>query len=517
MEHTKDILCPDCEENYISQKVYEKQGKCTRCRRREVFSANLKKPYIKFKELSDEEKKQYAIIRERNAKYRAGRKERDSKNTETKITKNNKTTENNSDKEQTNKERSNAVYNEQMIQELKLLGKPNISVKELLDAAKQIYPDKAEKLNYGNLYNIVKRFKILHKGRNAEDNNVEIASASNKVYVSEIVDFLSNMITEDKTIDQICSVIQSYYPNLEVTTEKVEKLLMKHSIIFKEIPVEDYIEKDETELPVPQVEIEQEIDDRFEPIRKEVNSVVSKKFKQLDCELQRNYTTQDYINMLEMLHYLSSNVDNIIKARRDQHDIMNAYQSDALHENENEIAKPGDTYLSDKLHIIRTQRRYYEYDCADLSIMQDTLYEIAKLPISNIIKSLTNILQNRNNPIFIPMVDCNMVDKYQWASSGTLSSAKVNKPILTSNRKLNKDASSQGEETYSPARNGNKLFRVSCELSGGGYGAFRHWHRDYFAYNEEIALSKGRNDLNNLASQRPGLIYSNLTVHKLNQ
>ena len=50
---------------------------------------------------------------------------------------------------------------------------------------------------------------------------------------------------------------------------------------------------------------------------------------------------------------------------------MNAYQSDIVHEQEHIIAQPGDTYLQDKLHILRKERRYYEHDTNDIGVNTD--------------------------------------------------------------------------------------------------------------------------------------------------
>ena len=52
---------------------------------------------------------------------------------------------------------------------------------------------------------------------------------------------------------------------------------------------------------------------------------------------------------------------------------MNAYQSDALHEVENAILEDGNTYLSDKMHILRKYRRYYESDYKNVSILKPFL------------------------------------------------------------------------------------------------------------------------------------------------
>ena len=51
MEHSKDIICPDCNLNEISTEQFEKYGRCMGCYRRELVSKAHNRPYIKFVDL----------------------------------------------------------------------------------------------------------------------------------------------------------------------------------------------------------------------------------------------------------------------------------------------------------------------------------------------------------------------------------------------------------------------------------------------------------------------------------
>ena len=138
--------------------------------------------------------------------------------------------------------------------------------------------------------------------------------------------------------------------------------------------------------------IEKDEPERFIPIRAEVNSIMTKKFRSLSCSLSRDYDTADYVNMLDMLIYLVENGQTIINNRKNQQNIMNAYQSDLLHEMENAIAEPGDTYLSDKMHIVRNYRRHFEMDYKDVATLRQ-LRESLK-DVNSDIKVYKNTLMN---------------------------------------------------------------------------------------------------------------------------
>ena len=61
-----------------------------------------------------------------------------------------------------------------------------------------------------------------------------------------------------------------------------------------------------------------------------------------------------------------------------------------------------------------------------------------------------------------------------------------------------------------------KRFRVSCKVSGGGYGAFSNWYRDYECTSESTALAYAKNTLTQLATNRKGMIWTDLSCVQLN-
>ena len=88
----------------------------------------------------------------------------------------------------------------------------------------------------------------------------------------------------------------------------------------------------------------------------------------------------------------------------------------------------------------------------------------------------------------------------------------MNKPILTTNARLYNTNKSNTKIIN------NKLntYRVSCQLSGGGYGAFSHWHKDFKTSNEDLAMTCAEAALNQLADKHKGMMWTNMDVHMLN-
>lgn len=155
-------------------------------------------------------------------------------------------------------------------------------------------------------------------------------------------------------------------------------------------------------------------EDVYTKISEEVINTINRKSKLLDCYIDKEYNTQDYINMLEMLQYLCTNINILISKQNDRHDIMNSYQGDVIHTIEN-VESNGDTYLQDKLHILRNIRRDCEYDAKDLQFMEQFLKSIDINKLNSIISTLKKAQSQREKCIYIPMVDIDMVKKYDWA------------------------------------------------------------------------------------------------------
>ena len=488
----KDILCPDCANNYISSKRFKELGKCISCSRRETIARTTNREYIKYVNLPQEEKDRLAHQRElnnRSAKLRNQKKVADMPKVEEKVEPKKVEQKQNTG---TNV-RKNQIYTPDIVADIKQIANDETSIKMLLQIICEKYPDK--NFNEGNLKNIIRKYKLPH-----------LVTRGNRAPKIEEEQFEQTNVSEPEEFVTISTVVDSC--GLTAIPDSDVSIFVNN----KSNEPKEFVEPE-----------------RFKPIRAEVNSVLDKRFKNLGVAVERDYTTDEYINALDMLLYLKENCDTIIKNRRSQQNIMNAYQSDMIHTIENVIADEGDTYLSDKMHIIRDYRRFYEVDYKNVSSLKTILGKIDAEDLRNAMRVLRKNKEFVENPVFKPYVDTTLIDKYEWAQPIDPNSAKANvsitkynptsfnvsntRPVTRIGMAPNTPPTSQ---LSSRVRKSLHTFRVSCRVSGGGYGVFKEWHRDYECTNKNTALAYATNTLNQLSSNRKGMIWTDLDVVELN-
>ena len=422
-------LCPDCLLNYLESESEIHSGLCTSCSRRKRIMKTTGKEYKKFKDLSEEEKSK---VLQNRINLSKGRPKTVVKNTK------------------------NLIYTASMIDVIKDMANDNITVKDLMEKIKSIYPEK--NINIGNFTNIIARHNIPHKNRSKKNKSEEI---------------IVNNITEEK-------LENNRYDNIQQNVLNYEKYLQKEDLTDEE---------------------------RLEPIEEEVTTVLYNKFKKDNCYNEIPYTTDDYIKMLEMLLNINEQKNTIVRNGVAQHRIMDLYEDDIVHETENILLPKGNTYLQDKLHVLRNKRRALEYNGGDISIMREFLNTINMSALKNTIKNLRQERESRVNFKYIPNVDETMIDKYNWCLATRENNYKALEPIVipyvtsTSNNKEPKQLNT---------------YRVSCQLSGAGFGAFKSYYKDYQAISQDIALSYGEQELEKMKKEKPGILIQNIDIHKIN-
>lgn len=530
MDNTEDIRCPDCEETIISKEDAAKyDGKCFRCYKRKLLADRFGNPYTRIKDLTEQEREEYLRRKEANKKYREGkREERIFGSRISQIS------------EPAKKAGRTQIYTEGRIEYMRLVSGPQLALNDLILLVKDRYPEIADKITYTNIHNIVTRHNIPFKKVKTKTKDITI---ENNTKDNPIESYLKENASEDKTILDLVAGIYDEF-KAEMTRDQVYKIVHRLGLPFKqakkgrpaevvyEEELKDMIEEAEEVVMVPQGTLTVVAEDtklqesvslrpyelvppaeirpaRFKPIEEEVNETIIRKFQEVGCRTSVNYITKQYIEMLEMLNYLSQNFEKLIEYRKAQKDIMNSYQADAVHEQENVIAKEGDTYLSDKLHVIRDQRRYYDYDETDLSMMSNLFIHMKKLNVSEIIDKLKELNKERDTAYYIPLVDKDLVSKYKWAISGDGKKDKktLRQTVAENVSNLGLISSETVPQVRSCSNRRNYLFRVSAELSGGGYGVCKQWYKDYWCYNTEIATRKAKQDLEYERQAHPGMIY----------
>ena len=517
----KDILCPDCEENYISERELSSFGKCFSCQRRENVAQTSGLTYVKFKDLPQNEKQRIINLRNYQRNLRNSKQNKINKKEVIKM-------EVKKDDNELKKSGRPQIYTPELIEEIKTIANENITPSQLLGILKGLHPDLP--LTSSNLNNIINRNNIPHssaRGRQVsrEISSVKLNDVKTKIDTNIDIDNVTNVVDNDEEnldVDIETNVVDNDRENLDVDIETnvVETNNTNNVNMVTPINTNNDIDKNVNDEP-----------ERFKPVRDEINGLLDIQFKKMHCELKKDYSTGDYINMMEMLIYLKKNKDDIIKNRRSQQNIMNAYQSDTLHEMENAVLEDGNTYLSDKMHILRKYRRYYENDYKNVLIMKLFLDTLDVEVLEKILNQLKRSKTHTDSPVFKPLVDTNMVDKYDWAQTMDLTSPKSNITITAYNPAKFVQDNNKGRpltrvgipstlpptnQLNSKMRKSLKIFRVSCKLSGGGYGVFKEWYRDYECTNSNIALAYATNTLKQLSATRKGMYWTDLDVVELN-
>jgi len=552
----QNVLCPDCGVNYITIKRFNDYKKCISCARRETIANTTNMPYVKWIDLSDDEKERLEKQREKNnksAKIRARQ-----------VTKTNGTT------------LPAEVLVKKFLDSKNYLTGGDISIKTTeiysqfsvycsshyytLLSRHELYSILIEKfgfkkkMSYGiNYLRLEGNINISLKSNKTADLVSEIKKEnlkSNQIYTQEMIDYLISIADETKTVSELREALLKKYPDKKITASNFNNIIARRKIPhfisngFKLIkPTEvDTVTVDTNEIEEPQLTIEdmkpvvsdkRDIEnDRLVPIKEEVIKVLQTKFTAMKCKTMNDFKLDDYINMIELFIYLMHNIDNIISVRNNQYDIANWYQDEIIHEMENELAESGNTYLQDKMYILRDIRRYIESDRDALKQMRVFLKNLNKVfPESDakkVIGQLKHINENVKQPKFIPTVDLGMVNKYSWATYGSPASAKNNKTVLTTNaveKFMNEKAEDiktiniNGTKTHlskDEIDRGFKVYRVSCNISGGGYGAFKPWYKDYPCINADIAMSFAQQEFARMKASNSSLLFTDVKVHQLN-
>ena len=492
----KDILCPDCGIKYVSKRLFEQNGKCTSCKQRESMAKSHNKEYVKFVDLSKEEKEKILKIRQNSNCWQKSKRAVENATGVKKLPKKRK------------KKKAFSLSRPKIMKQIREMSDENTTIREVFEQLCEIYPK--ENITITNLRNLYYRsgfpYKKTRKSKNDSVDIKDIETNLDDIDIEEMVimpddDNTLELENDSVDYDEIADDVDN---EIDVDDEKTgtnkETKTITNSV---NISIDDnkiFLE----ELPK-----------RFEPIKNEVRQIITKKFRRLNCYTSRTYNTDDYINILEILLYLKENQDDILKARRSQHNIMNAYQQDTIHEAENTIAGDGDTYISDKLHVIRNYRRYFEMDYRDVEFLKPIVDLMDKDTLQKALYKLQLNKKLINEPVFKPLVDSTMIQKYEWAKSIDLFSAKANIDITTYGIPAKQKLKAIKEPKKSIEKPVLKKFRVSCQVSGGGFGAFTQWYRDYLCTSSSIALAYATNTLNQLKQTRSGMMWTEPEVTEL--
>lgn len=247
---------------------------------------------------------------------------------------------------------------------------------------------------------------------------------------------------------------------------------------------------------------------KYQPIIDEVNYVFERKCRQLKKEADTHLHTQELIDALKLLQNYAKNTTELTSICNDHEDILEQYIREVDHEIENLPFQDNDPTLQNKIKVIRMRRREVKYVKDDMEVLKPILDTIREHPVkfNNIIASLEQKVKDRENFIFIPVVDVDMCKRYTWCKQGSLYSQKVRTPILTTNKKLSKKSVDN-----------SKKFRAKAEYMAFGNGKpFTDVYYDVYANNSEDARVKATTYFDNLSKSHNNSQYTIQDIYQLN-
>ena len=474
------VLCPDCGIEIISIEKYTSGQLCNSCSHRKAWALKKNETYVKYKDLT--QKQQEKIIQQRtyNEHHRETKKQMMISNDnnenitdldaiEYKVTTNS-----------SNHKGGKRLYPDEVYDYIIQNASPLVSTQELYEQIIERWPEIAETFTKIKLGKYLYARSLPFRRLTDDEKNVIMAQARTKR--SEKIE----PIKEELNVKN----------NLE--TVNIELNGMSNTKQF-----EDVVNTSETEIEEDKLYDEEA---RFKPVIDEVNEVLNKKFDEVGCNLECNYSIQDYIDAFRILRFLVKNYKDVTQKRNDQWDIANKYQEDIVHTMENEISKPGDTYLQDKMHVLRDIRRGYELDKISVDHMKQFLSSMERRTneFTTIIEFLEKQKSRKDTPKYVPNVDDSMIGKYDWVQSTNPSTTKLmQKPLLVTNSKQNKKA-------------GNPVFIATCYLSGGGYGTFKKWTKEVSFPTQDEAQRAIDLELDTIKKKNKNIMISDFHLYRKN-
>lgn len=251
--------------------------------------------------------------------------------------------------------------------------------------------------------------------------------------------------------------------------------------------------------------------DKFQPIIDEVNSVFENRCKKLNVSTKSEDSTNKLIEAIKVLLEYSEDTKEVIKTCTDQEDIIEQYRREIDHEIENLPFSDTDTTAQNKIKVLRMKRRGIKNTKENSDLMN---------PIANIIQhnaskfrqvlaTLEKKKEERDNFIFIPLVDTTMVNKYEWCKAGWAGSARANAPILTTHKKeMKEEAKKKGSNI--------KKFRVQAEYMAWDGKPFHTMYYDIYAVSTEKAIENSKNFFDDLSRKHNNSRYTIKDAYQLN-
>lgn len=240
-----------------------------------------------------------------------------------------------------------------------------------------------------------------------------------------------------------------------------------------------------------------ELDDIDPSIKTYILGTLNRKFELLRCKDKLEYNIDEIIKAVQIIKDFKTRYPLYLSNGVKQHEVMNDFQSDLIHIFEN--TRQNTTELSDKLTYLRVVRRDLQFGKTYINAIKPLIDSIPLNgeQLSQVEENLIAAKYDREHPTYIPLVDMDMIERYEWAAQPS----KLQNKYERNNLSLKVEVSDK--ET---------VYECTCFISGGGYGTFRPYNRTYTASSEQMAQNMFNKDLDNIKRNTKGILITDIKI-----
>lgn len=402
-----------------------------------------------------------------------------------------------------NKKSNTKIYTDEVIDYMK-----SISETHTLPEAVELFKSKYPKVNWTKkgLYLASYRFGIKFKQKSSFEKGM-----NDFKFTDEQIKFITDILPKYNKIIDVQKELRKHFvikASAPVVNVKIKEL--KNNYQFTDTDNKLILESVvDTSLSNCNQVVSDVESNTYKDIINEVDKTFNHKCKQLEISSDVEVHTEEIRNALNTLIKYATEANNILRLCNDHEDILEQYNRDVEHAIELTDPTYNDTYLQNKIRAIRKKRRNVKYIRNDIENLKPILDVINhNMPkFTSVIKQLNADLNRRKESRYVPLVDIDMISKYDWCFQGSIISKRVNTPILTTNTEIDRN--------YIKSL---PWFRVKAEYIGYGNNIpFYNVHYDVKAVDEEDAINKSKRYFENIKSKHPGSSYTIQDAHIINR
>lgn len=234
-------------------------------------------------------------------------------------------------------------------------------------------------------------------------------------------------------------------------------------------------------------------------IEKEVNERLENCYTEHNCNVYTELHNEDIIETVSNLKELYKNSKKLITEIKNRLDIIERYRIDINHENEIENIENNDElaiYTARKEHVLNKKRRELKDRLQIYELIEQLINKMKSSNsvednfIESLLNKITEEVKKQSERSYIPYVDLDMVDKYDWCID-------TRKKYVTKKKQIE--------------------YKVTAFKTNLNKGKFNEpIEMVITAYSEEQAISRAKEKLGlNIPTKRSHNIFSNFKAERM--